>query len=74
MRLSSVIRCIEDVTIGAASKIGKASHALYVDLSIEAQARHMANVEFKSQKAQMIADCREAIIATDARFAARRGE
>lgn len=74
MRLSSFIKAVEDVTIGAASKVGKASHALYVDLSIEAQARHMASVELKSQKAQMIADCREAIIATDARFAARRGE
>jgi hypothetical protein len=72
MRLSSIIRGIEDVVIGTSSKVGRATNTLYKELELEAAARHAANVELRAQKAQLIAEFREVIVATDARFAARR--
>jgi hypothetical protein len=72
MRISSIIRGIEDVVIGTTSKVGRATHTLYKELELEATARHAANVELRAQKAQLIAEFREVIVATDARFAARR--
>jgi len=74
MRISSIIRGIEDMTIGAASKIKRATLNLYDDLELEARARHAANVELRAQKAQMIAEFRESLAAVDRMHAARRTE
>lgn len=72
MRISSMIRVVEDLSIGAASKLSAASRRLYDDLELEARARRATNRELKAAKAQMIADFREAIIETDKRYAERR--
>lgn len=74
MRLSSVIRAVEDQVIGAGGKLGTAASKLYRELELEATARRAVNIELKAQKAQMIADFKEAITQTDALHRARQGE
>ena len=74
MRLSSIIRVGEDLVLGAGAKLATATKQLADDLALEANARRLANVELRAQKQQMIEDFREAILATDARYVARRAQ
>lgn len=74
MRISSIVRAVEDQVIGASSKLAAAGSQLYRELALEATARHAVNVELRAAKAQMIADFKEALTQTDKLHTQREGD
>jgi predicted RNA binding protein with dsRBD fold (UPF0201 family) len=73
MRLSSIIKAVEDTVVGSASRVARATSNLFEELHIEATARHMANVERRAEREMVLRDCREAVRATYELAKAREG-
>jgi hypothetical protein len=65
MRISSIIRTIEDQVLGAGGKVAGAAKELYYEAELEARARSAVRREYAGEKAVMLDNMREAIRQTD---------
>lgn len=74
MRISSVVRVLEDQTIACSSMLGAAGKRLYQEAAIEARARAKFNAEIKQLRDERLVELREIVKQTDALHASQPSE
>lgn len=74
MRISSVIRVIENATIAAAARAAEATRNLKDEVDKEYMVRKLYNDEQRAPKQKRLAELRELVTQLDARAAAQERE
>lgn len=66
MRISSIVKFVEDRAIGVGGRLYAAGKEFAHDVSVESRARAMYAAETRGEKAAMLKDLRAAVEAADA--------
>ena len=72
MRISNIIRAVENIVINTGGAVIDASKTLYTEVEQEARARALYNAETSADRRSRLIELREAVIAVDALHTAHR--